>query len=95
MSRYIFFISVLLLSIYAQAHMSEIDLEVREAIAYELDENPDDVHSLRFIETESGCIFMIEAKVVNNSCKVCFKKNLERHYISDVICERLSHESEQ
>ena len=95
MSHLFFLISILVLCVSAHAGMSDIDLEVREAIAYELDENPDDVHSLRFVETEPDCFFVVEAKVYNNSCRVCIHKVFEDYLAADAICERIWLQSEQ
>lgn len=95
MNRLFFLISILILSSSAHAGMSDIDLEVREAIAYELDENPNDIHSMRFVETEPGCFFVVEAKVYNNSCRVCMQKVFEDYVAGDVICERIWLQSEQ
>jgi hypothetical protein len=95
MSRLFFLISILVLSVSAQAGMSDIDLEVREAISYELDENPDDIHSMRFVDNQPGCLFVVEAQVFNNSCKVCFEGTFESHYAAETICERLWLQSEQ
>lgn len=89
--------TLFLFSLSATAGMSDIDLEVRTIIADELDQNPDDIHSLNFSENSPGCTFVVNAKVDNNSCDVCFQGTMENAYASDVVCERewLFDESEQ
>jgi hypothetical protein len=81
--------SFLLIATTTKASMSDIDQEVREAISDELGENPDDIHSLRFVEPTPGCLFVVEAKVADQACQVCFEGKMQDPYASTAVCERL------
>ncbi len=85
----IFLLSIMSLLLHASvsyADMGDIDLEVRDLIAAHLNVNPDDVHSLKFINSAKECLFVVQAKASQSTCDVCFQGTFQSFYASSVIC---------
>ncbi len=82
-------VAILTFSSMVFASLSDVDLEVRTIIAEELSIDPDEVHSLKFVDSTPSCPFVIQAFVDNNSCKVCFQGDVRNPLATDVVCERI------